>query len=74
MLSFQLDDSGGIAEKHAVDPFFDPDEDPVFDKPAYTEDTAYFVSYLGKVYPVRVDGAEPAPLESWSFVNKERSI
>jgi len=69
MLSVQFDEQGKELARHAIEPFFDVDDDPVFDKPAYIDEVAYFVSYKGRVYPVDLSGDTPRPQSAWSLVD-----
>ena len=68
MLSVQFDENGQQTEKHVTNAFFDVDDDPLFDKPAFLGTTAYFISYKGLVQPVDLSGAEPSILPSWSLL------
>lgn len=56
-------------------PFFNPNEDPVFEHPAISKASAriHFVSYEGKIHPVHMPGNEPSFGEPWSLLNDEDS-
>ena len=69
MLSIQFNEDGQETDRLSTPPFFDADQDPVFDKPTYVDSIAYFVSYLGRVYPVDLSEARPKILTSWSLVD-----
>lgn len=71
MVSIQFDEQGKQASKHVTEPFFSVDDDPVFDKPAYIGDVAYFVTYKAQVHPVDLSNAVPKVLPSWSLVSTE---
>lgn len=64
-------DADGGAEMKRGDPFFDVENDPVFEHPAFSKRAgrAFFVSYEGLVYPVDFSGPTPRVGESWSLVN-----
>ena len=63
-------DGSGNAEITRGEPFFDAENDPVFEHPAFSVQTgkAYFVSYEGMVYPVNFAGATPKPGKAWSLL------
>ncbi|MBL4630581.1 MAG: amine dehydrogenase, partial [Paraglaciecola sp.] len=52
LLSVTLDETGQLRSKKNVPPFFDVDKDPLFDKPVYANNKAYFASYSGMIYPI----------------------
>lgn len=69
ILTIQFDVEGRQTSKHVTTPFFDVDDDPVFDKPTYIGGVAYFVSYKARVYPVDLSAAKPTVGSSWSLVS-----
>ena len=71
MVSIQFDVEGNEISRIQTAPFFDVDKDPVFDKPAYIDDVAYFVSYLGNIMPVDMSKAKPKVLDKWSLLNAD---
>jgi len=62
---------GAEVERLRSQPFFDINEDPVFDKPVPTADGWLLTSYLGKVFHVTVDGSEISITEPWSMLSEE---
>ncbi len=66
-------DQSGEAQMTRGEPFFDAENDPVFEHPGFSEPNgkAFFVSYSGKVYPVDFSGDQPKVGEAWSLVNDQ---
>jgi methylamine dehydrogenase heavy chain len=59
-------DASGTAEIEYGEPFFDSENDPVFEHPALHGSKALFISYEGWVYPVTLDGM-PVIGERWKL-------
>lgn len=72
LLTVNFDESGQ-AETTRGEPFFDAENDPVFEHPGFfeREGQAYFVSYGGMVYPVDLSGDEPEVGEAWSILTDD---
>ncbi|WP_345425087.1 amine dehydrogenase large subunit [Halioxenophilus aromaticivorans] len=70
MLSVQLDEKGQETSRKQHEPFFNVDQDPLFDKAVFDDTTAYFISYQGKIQPIDISGEEPKVLPGWSLVNE----
>ena len=68
--SFELDKKGKVAAQHRLDKLFDIDADPLFDKPVYIGNTAYFPSFLGDIQTVKMTG-KPKVQERWSMLADE---
>lgn len=68
LLSVNLNENGEVESQHRLNAMFDVDVDPLFDKPVYIGDVAYFPSFLGEVQTVKM-GAEPKPIKRWSLLN-----
>jgi methylamine dehydrogenase heavy chain len=69
MLTTDFDDSGkATSQKRTAAPFFDPDKDPVYALPAIIGQTAYFLSYGGKIYPVDLSTDPATPGAPWSLL------
>ncbi len=62
---------GEEVERVRSQPFFDINEDPVFDKPVATDEGWLLTSYLGKVFHVTVDQSEMSISEPWSMLTDE---
>jgi methylamine dehydrogenase heavy chain len=71
MLSVQLEDSGVQATTARTEPFFDVDNDPLMERPAIQNGVAYFLSFLGSVYPVDLSGPAPQPAVPWSMLGDD---
>ena len=63
-------DGSGNAEMTRGEPFFDAENDPVFEHAGFSTaaQQAFFVSYEGMVYPVDFSGATPSPGAPWSLL------
>ena len=66
-------DEAGKAQLTRGEPFFDAENDPVFEHPGFSQQTgqALFVSYGGTVYPVDFAGDQPQIGEAWSLLSDE---
>jgi len=66
-------DEAGEAQMTRGEPFFDAENDPVFEHPGFSQKQgeAFFVSYSGMVYPVDFSGDEPQFGDAWSVVTEE---
>lgn len=53
LLSVELDDTGRAQSQSRTAPLFDVAHDPVAERPVRVGDTWYFVSYDGRIHPVR---------------------
>ena len=71
MVSFQLDENGQVTEQGKIEPFFDVDEDALFERPALIGGTGYFPSYQGKVQEIDLTGAGAGLGGQWSLLNEE---
>lgn len=65
----QFDTTGKETSRYDSQPFFDIENDPLFDKPVYIGATAFFLSYGSLVQPIDMSGSEPQPLATWSLVD-----
>ena len=71
MVSFQLDEDGQVTEQGKIEPFFDVDEDALFERPAIIGNTGYFPSFSGTVQEIDLSGAAAVLGEQWSLLNEE---
>lgn len=69
MLSTQLDAAGRVAAQTRLDPVWDVDADPLFEKPAIVDGIAYFPSFHGQVLPVDLRGDVARPGKPWSMLD-----
>lgn len=68
--SFQtitLDDDGNELSRERTDIIFDPEVDPVTEKPVRYGNQLLFVSYAGLVYPVDISRSTPRFGNTWSL-------
>ncbi|GAA6150664.1 amine dehydrogenase large subunit [Pseudoteredinibacter isoporae] len=70
MFTAQLGADGKLASQDKLPPLFNVDEDPLFDKPAFHKERAYFPSYKGLVRVVDMGSKVPKDLGSWSLLTK----
>ena len=73
LMSVSLDKQGNIVDRTRSDVFFNPDEDPIFDKPVYLDGTAFFPSFAGKMQPIEMSKT-PTILPTWSLVDSQAAI
>ena len=71
MVSYQFDEDGQVTEQGKIEPFFDVDEDALFERPAIIGGTGYFPSFNGYVQEIDLSGAAAVLGEKWSLVNEE---
>jgi methylamine dehydrogenase heavy chain len=65
LLTTTLDDAGKMARQQRSDPLFDVAHDPVTEKPVRLGDTWYFVSFDGRIVPVKSGPQGPTLGASW---------
>jgi methylamine dehydrogenase heavy chain len=68
LLTVTLDAQGHETARANSDPFFDPDQDPVFAQGVPTAQGYAFVSFLGEVHEVDFTHAQPVIHAPWSLV------
>jgi methylamine dehydrogenase heavy chain len=68
LLTVTLDPSGHEASRANSDPFFNPDEDPVFAQAVPTGNGYAFISFLGQVHEIDFSGSKPVISAPWSLV------
>ena len=71
MVSYQLDEDGQVTEQGKIEPFFDVDEDALFERPAIIGGTGYFPSFSGAVQEIDLSGAAAVLGEKWNLLNEE---
>ena len=69
MLSTQLDENGQVVLQQRVDPFFNVETSPIFERPAIIGDIAYFPGFDGTIHPVNLRGSRAIPGEPWQLVS-----
>jgi methylamine dehydrogenase heavy chain len=68
MMTWQLDANGQVAARHAIDPFFDIDEDALMEKPAIIGGVGYFPTFLGNVQEIDLSGDRAKLGQRWNLV------
>ena len=63
-------DDGGAAHQKRTKPLFDMSADPVTEKAVRIGDTWYFVSFAGRIYPLKADAQQATLGESWWLTNE----
>ena len=71
MLSVQLDEDGQQLSSARTEVFFDANNDPLMEKAAMVDGVAYFPTFLGRLFPIDLNGSEPQVGEPWSLVGDE---
>ncbi len=67
-LSTELAEDGSVVAQVRTEAFFDSDDSPIFERPAYVGEMAYFPTFAGEVFPVDVSGKVARVGESWHLV------
>ena len=70
-LSTELAEDGSVVAQVRTEPFFDSNDSPIFERPAYIGDMAYFPTFAGRVFPVDVGGKVAQVAESWHLVPED---
>ena len=74
MLTVQFDESGKVIFQDQLKPFFNVDDDPLFDKPVYVGTTAWFPTFKGNIQAIDLSADLPVIKERWSLLtDKDRS-
>ena len=74
LFTAQFDKKGQLGAQSKLPPFFNVDDDPLFDKPVFHDGTAYFPSFKGQIQPIDLSSNSPELMPAWSLLNDaERS-
>jgi methylamine dehydrogenase heavy chain len=68
MLSVQLDEEGKQASSARTDVFFDANGDALIEKAAMVDGVAYFPTFLGRMFPVDLNGETISVGDPWSLL------
>jgi len=71
MMSVQLDENGQQLSSARTEVFFDANNDPLMEKAAMVDGVAYFPTFLGRMFPIDLNGSEPVVGEPWSLIGDE---
>ena len=71
VLLVTLDETGKQAGTQKSEPFFNPLEDPILEAGVRHGDTWYFMSVLGKVYPVAITTDGPTFPDTWWYLDEQ---
>ena len=72
LLLINLTDDGTAATVEKSEPFFDVHKDPILETGVRHGDTWYFMSVLGKVYPVEFSTAGPVFADTWWYLDEKQ--
>ena len=70
-MSTSLKADGSIDSQVRIEPFFDSDDTPIFERPAVIGKMAYFPSVAGLVHPVDLSGEVASVGEAWHLVPED---
>ncbi len=73
MLTTVLDRKGQVKAQHRIEPFFDSDDTPIFERPVIVDQQAYFPSFKGKMHHFDFSGEVAEYKGSWSLVSDEEA-
>lgn len=71
LLLIDLDEQGAQTGAHRSEPFFNALEDPILETGVRTGTTWYFMSVLGKVYPVEISAEGPVFPDTWWYLDEK---
>ncbi len=71
LMTIRLDMDGHAAERLRSKPFFDPQSDPVTEKPVRIGDKWYFTSFKGMVHTADLGGAQASFAAPWPLLSEE---
>jgi len=71
LLLVSLDERGAESKRFRSVAFFDPEKDPVIEKPARLGPSWFFVSFDGRVHEVDLSGETPRFPDPWSLFSAE---
>ncbi|MEP4890557.1 MAG: amine dehydrogenase large subunit [Aliiglaciecola sp.] len=72
LLTTILDENGVKASQQRVAPFFDTDKTPIFERPAYIDNIAYFPSFEGEIHAIDLSGEVAEYKGKWSLLSEEQ--
>ncbi len=68
MVSFQLDATGRVASTKTLKPFFDVDQDALFEKPVIVKGMGYFPTFTGNLQEIDLRGDHAVMGKRWNLV------
>ena len=71
LLLIDLTEEGTQAAAHKSGPFFNALEDPILETGVRAGNTWYFMSVLGKVYPVQISTGGPVFADTWWYLDEQ---
>jgi|TARA_R110002012_G_scaffold98260_1_gene235852 methylamine dehydrogenase heavy chain len=71
LMSSVLDENGRKQSQQFVEPFFDTDDTPIFERPSIIDNIAYFPSFHGDVHMVDLSGDIAQYQGKWNLLSDE---
>jgi methylamine dehydrogenase heavy chain len=71
LLTSLLDGNGKLVKSTRSKPFFDPDKDPIFEKPVIINGMAYFPTFAGEIINVDLSTEFPVAGDTWSMLSEQ---
>lgn len=71
LLTSVINEAGHKVAQHRIEPFFDTDKTPIFERPGIIDGIAYFPSFDGNVHALDFSNDVAKHLEQWSLVTDE---
>lgn len=71
MLTTVVNKDGSVKSQQRMEPFFDTDKTPIFERPAIVDGHAYFPSFKGVMHDIDVSGEIAQYNGSWSMLTDE---
>ena len=71
MLTTVVNKDGSLKSQHRMEPFFDTDKTPIFERPAIVKGRAYFPSFTGMMHEIDLSGEVAKYKGNWNLLSEE---
>ncbi len=73
LMTTVLTEKGNKLRQEFIEPFFDTDKTPIFERPAIIDGIAYFPSFAGDLHQIDLNGEVAKYLGKWSLVTEKEA-
>ncbi len=71
LLTTVIDDKGQKKAQHRLEPFFDSDDSPVFERPVIVDGIAHFPGFKSEMHSIDLRSDKPTYHKAWSLLNED---